>query len=131
MSIEYDVLDLDEVAAEFLYVGETIDDLSLIRLTLVKDTHWDCLEMNLLIYGTGDPDIECPVLEIPIDAEVLLLEGMSQGISCQKLSALFAEDLLETIREKDVPVIFNLGDKTEALIDLSKPGNEILLPMIR
>ena len=131
MSIEYDVLDLKEVVAEFIDVGETIDDLSLIRLTLVKDTHWDCLDMNLLIYGTGEPDTECPVLEIPIDVEVLLLEDMSQGISCQKLAALFAEDLLEIIREKDVPVIFNQGDKTEARINLSKPGNEILLPMIR
>ncbi len=131
MSIEYDVLDLEEVVAEFIDVGETIDDLSLISLTLVKDTHWDCLDMNLLIYGTGDPDIECPVLEIPIDAEVLLVDGINQGISCRKLSTLFAEDLLEIIREKDVPVIFNQRDKTEARIDLSKPGNEILLPMIR
>jgi len=131
MSIEYDVLDLEEVAAEFIDVGETIDDLSLIRLTLVKDTHWECLDMNLLIYGTGDPDTESPILEIQIDAEVLLLECVSLGISCQKLSALFAEDLLETIRKKDVPVIFNQGDKTEARINLSKPGNGKLLPMIR
>jgi hypothetical protein len=87
--------------------------------------------MNLLIYGAGDPDIECPVLEIPIDAEVLLADGMSQGISSQKLSTLFAEDLLEIIRKKDVPVICNQGDITETLINLSDPENGILLPMIR
>jgi hypothetical protein len=102
-----------------------------IRLTLVRDSHWDCLDMNLLIYGAGDPDIECPVMEIPIDAEVLLVDGMSQGISCQKLSTLFAEDLLKIIREKNVPVICNQGNITKALINLSDPGNGILMPMIR
>jgi hypothetical protein len=70
----------------------------------------------------GDPDSECPVMEIPIDAEVLLVDGISQGINSLKLSTLFAEDLLETIREKDVPVIFNQGDITEALINLSDLG---------
>jgi len=70
-------------------------------------------------------------MEIPIDAEVLLVDGMSQGISCLKLSTLFAEDLLEIIREKDVPVICNQGDITETLINLSDPGNGIPLPMIR
>jgi hypothetical protein len=71
-------------------------------------------------------------MEIPIDAEVLLVDGMSQGISCQKLSTLFAGNLLEIIRGKDVPVIFNQGDITEVLINLSDPGNGILVPpMIR
>ena len=72
--------------------------------------------MNLLIYGTGDSDTECPVLEIPIDADVLLLEAIHQGISCQKLSALFAGDLLETIREKDVPVILRETKRKLVLI---------------
>jgi len=47
MTIEYDVLELDEIVTELTDVGETISDLSLVRFELVNDTHWDCLDMRL------------------------------------------------------------------------------------
>ena len=131
MSIENDVLELEEVLIELESARATIDDLSLISFTLEKDTYWDCLDLNLSIWG-ADPDRGCPIFETPVDTEVLLHDDKRvEGLSIHKISALFEEALLETIRTKGIPVFFNQGDKTEVRIDLSKPGNEVLLPMIR
>ncbi|NDY74251.1 hypothetical protein DO021_20485 [Desulfobacter hydrogenophilus] len=131
MSIENDVLELEEILTELESARETIDDLSLVSFTLEKDTYWDCLDLNLSIWG-GDPERGCPIFETPVDAEVLLHEDKRvEGLSIHKISALFDEALLETIRAKGIPVFFNQGDKTEVRIDLSDPGNEVLLPMIR
>jgi hypothetical protein len=131
MSIENDLLELAEVLIELKSARETIDDLSLISFTLMKDTNWDCLELTLSIWGS-DPDRGCPIFEIPVDAEVLLHDDKQvEGLSIHKISALFEKALLKTIRVKNIPVIFNQGDKTEVRLDLSDPGNEILLPMIQ
>nr|WP_320190101.1 hypothetical protein [uncultured Desulfobacter sp.] len=99
---------------------------------LSHDSHWDELEMTLYIFGAGGADIECPVYEVPVDTEVLLVEQNGlQGISCQKFAALFAEYLINEISSRNIPVICNEGDKTEKYFDLAAPGNDILLPMIR
>lgn len=132
MTIEYDFLELKEVVTELIDVGETLEDLSLVRFELVNDTHWDSLDMILYIFGTGDPDTECPVFETIVDTEVLLpSDNQVQGISCQKLAALFADDLVNEIRKRVIPVVFNQGDETETHINLAVPGDKILLPMIR
>ena len=98
MSIENDLLELEEIVTELIDVGETLADLSLIRFELVNDTHWDSLDMTLFIFGAGDPETECPVFETIVDTEALLDESQGlRGISCKKLSALFAEDLVNEI----------------------------------
>ena len=56
MSIENDLLELEEIVTELIDVGETLADLSLIRFELVNDTHWDSLDMTLFIFGAGDCD---------------------------------------------------------------------------
>ena len=132
MTIENDVLELKEIVTEFISVGETLEDLSLVRFELVNDTHWDSLDMTLYIFGAGSPDTECPVFETIIDTEALLPEkDQNQDISCKKLAALFAEDLINEIRKRGVPVLCNEGDETETYINLADPGDKILLPMIR
>jgi len=95
MTIENDVLELEEIVTEFISVGETLEDLSLVRFELVNDSHWDSLDMTLYIFGAGDPDTECPVFETRIDTEVLLPEEeQNQGISCKKL----AETIMKGLR---------------------------------
>jgi hypothetical protein len=132
MSIENDLLELEEIVAELIDVGETLADLSLIRFELVNDTHWDSLDMTLFIFGAGDPETECPVFETRVDTEVLLTESQGlRGISCQRLAALFAGDLINEITRRSIPVVCNERDETEAHINLAEPGDKILLPMIR
>lgn len=132
MSIENDLLELKEVETELVDVGESLDDLSLVKLEFVNDTHWGDFETTLYIFGAGDPDETCPVFETRVDTEVLLTEFQGlQGLSCRKLSALFAKDLVNEITVRGIPVICNQGDETEASIDLSDPGDQVLLPMIR
>ncbi len=132
MSIENDLLELEEIVTELIDVGESLDDLSLVRFEIVNDTHWDSLDMTLFIFGAGDPETECPVFETTVDTDVLLDESQGlKGINCKKLAALFAEDLVKEITMRDIPVISNQGDESETQINLAEPGDKILLPMIR
>lgn len=130
--IHDDLLELGEVITEFRSVGEKISQLSLIKFELVNDVHWQELEFNLMIFGSGDPAVECPVMEIRLDPESLLVEGhQSQCVSVRKLSALFDEKLKETVKRMNVTVVSNQGDPTEKVIDLSSPGDDVLFPMPR
>lgn len=131
--IENDLLELKEIEDELISVGESLADLSRVRFELINDSHWNCLEMTLYVFGAGDPDVECPVYEVRVDADVLLTEqNRLQGISCQKLAALFAEDLIHEISSRNIPVVCNEGDtETETYFDLAAPGGKILLPMTR
>jgi len=132
MTIENDLLELEEIVTELIDVGESLDDLSLVKFELVNDTHWDSLDMTLYIFGAGDPDTECPAYEVRVDTEVLVTKQNGlQCISCQKLAALFAKDLIHEISRRNVPVVCNQGNETETYFDLTAPGNNILLPMIR
>ena len=132
MTIENDLLELKEIETELIDVGESLADLSWVRFELVNDSHWDCLEMTLYIFGAGNPDVECPIYEIRVDTDVLITEQNGlRGISCQRLAALFAEDLINEISRRNIPVVCNEGDKTETYFDIAAPGSNVLLPMIR
>ncbi len=130
MRITRDVITFEEVVDEFIDVGESIDDLSLVRLTCVKDSHFNTISLDLEIFGAGDPDEVGPVLEFSIEPDPLLAEDCpDQGISCQKIPTLFDADLLEDIILRDTPVIWQ-GEK-EIRIHLDDPGNAVLFPMVR
>ena len=50
MRMVRDLITLAEVEREFDDVGESLDDLSTIRLSLVKDTHDDGLDLLVEIF---------------------------------------------------------------------------------
>lgn len=132
MRIVREVITFEEVVDELVDVSESIDDLSLIRFEFVKDSHWESLELNVSIFGAGDPDDEGPVLEFAIETDPLFHEDhLVQGIICQKIPALFDADLLDEIVGRNIPVVWNQDDETEVYINLADPGNDILLPIIR
>ena len=132
MKIVRDVIEFEEVVDEFMDIGETIDDLSLVRLSLIKDTHYDSFDLSIEIFGAGDPDEEGPVLEFNIGTDAILKEGaLYQGINSQIIPALFDSDLLDTLIDSSTQIVWNHGDETEEQISLIKPGNDILLPMIQ
>jgi hypothetical protein len=132
MKIVREVIEFEEVVDEFMDIGETIDDLSLIRLSLIKDTHYNSFELSIEIFGAGDPDEEGPVLEFNIDTDAILKEeALFQGISHQAIPALFNSDLLDTLIDSGAQIVWNHGDETEEQISLIKPGNDILSPMIQ
>ncbi len=127
-----EVIEFEEVVDEFIDVGETIDDLSVVRLFLVKDVHDDSLELTVEIFGAGDPDEEGPVLEFNINTDFLLQEdNLVKGINSKTIPALFDSDLLDTMIDRGTQIIWNYGDETEKQISLSKPGSIALLPMLQ
>ena len=132
MRIIREVIGFEEVVDEFMDIGETIDDLSLVRLTLIKDTHDDSFDLGIEIFGVGDPDVEGPVLEFNIETDAILKEdALFQGISAQSIPALFDSDFLDILIDSSTQIIWNHGDETEEQINLVRYGNNILLPMIQ
>ncbi len=132
MKIVREIIEFEEVVDEFMDFGETIDDLSLIRLSLIKDTHYDSFDLSIEIFGAGDPHVEGPVLEFNIDTDAILKEdALFQGVGSQIIPALFNSDLLDTLIDNNTQIVWNQGDETEVQINLTHPGNDILLPMLR
>ncbi|MDY0133360.1 MAG: hypothetical protein RBR53_11930 [Desulforegulaceae bacterium] len=132
MLITDNILKLEDIVAEFISVDETLEDLSLIKFEFINDCHWNSLDMTLYIFGAGDPESEYPVFEARIDPEFFLQENTkSRVISCKKLAAIFAEDLINEISKRNIPVVCNKSDSTETCIDLVNPGERVLQPMVR
>lgn len=133
MRIVREIITLEEVKREFDDVGESLDDLSIIRLSLVQDTHDDSLDLSVEIYGDGDPDETPPILELGIDNPNLLMTETEhfQGIDRQKIPTLFELPLIQELTQRGLKIEWNNRDETEEAIDLSNPGEGYLLAMIR
>ncbi|MBU1194013.1 MAG: hypothetical protein KKE62_01730 [Proteobacteria bacterium] len=132
MRIVREIIAFEEVVDEFMDVGEDITDLSLIRMSFIKDTHYDSFELSMEIFGGGDPDEVGPVLELYIDLDSLITEEqLFQGIEKHKIPTLFDPDLLEELIGRNVPIKWNEGDETQDCIDLSAPEDGFLLAMLR
>ena len=132
MSTLCKIIEYQKVKNEFKDVQENINDLSVIKLKLVKDSHFNSFDFSVAIFGQGDPDVVGPVLEFSFDSDDLLTEEeLFQGIAKQKIPSLFCTQLLELLIKKNIRIEFNTGDESEEVVSLSNPGNGFLHAMIR
>ena len=132
MRIVRKIIELKEVEHEFFDIGENFDDMSLIRISLIKDVHYNSFDLFVEICGNGDPDEIGPVLEFYINLDTLVTEEeFFRGIDKQKIPSLFNSELLNKLIQRKIRVEWNNGDKTGEVIDLSNPGEGFLLAMIR
>ena len=49
MRIVREIIKLEEVEHEFFDIGEDLDDLSLIRISMIKDVHYNSFDLECLI----------------------------------------------------------------------------------
>jgi hypothetical protein len=108
MKIVKQKIELEYLEQEFREVGENLESLSLVRLQLVNDSHFDCFDFTIEIYGDGVPDEVGPVIEVAFDVDDLLTEvNHLQGIDKQKISSLFSPDLCCELIQRKVRIEFN------------------------
>lgn len=132
MKIDRDEITLEYVDQEFREVGETIETLSLLRLQLINDCHFDSYDLTVEIYGEGIPDEVGPVVEIVVDIDGLLTDqGLIQGIDKKLIPNLFSQNLLNELIQRDTRIEFNRDDETAEVLYLRDLGEGYLLPMIR
>ena len=130
MRIVRKIIERKEVEHEFFDVGEDFDDLSLIRISLIKDVRYDSFDLFVEICGDGDPDEVGPVLEFYIDLDSLVTEEeLFKGIARQKIPSLFEPELLKELIQRKIRVEWNNGDETGEVIDLTDPGEGLLSAM--
>lgn len=133
MEIYRKVISFAEVEQEFVDVHETLDDLSVIRMSLVKDTHDESYDLCVEIFGDGDPDIDAPILDLRIELDAFVNDEKlhTHGISRKILQTMFDSQLSAEIIKRNIPIEWNNGDKTEAVIHISDPGSGFLQAMDR
>jgi hypothetical protein len=100
-------ISLSELEQAFAIADEDIQtDISVIRISMIRDVHYDSIDLNVLVFGQEDGEEDAPVADLWIDPERIGTEDElnEEGISPCRLRALFSEDVLDLIMEKGVPI---------------------------
>ena len=125
-------VELEEVEDKFLKNDENLNDISIVKITLVKDVHYDAFDLIVEFFGKGKPDVENQICEFYIELKTLSPEELStQGFDRQKLHLLFEAHLFNELKKNNVNIVWNEGDQTETIINLSFPGTGYLVAMER
>lgn len=133
MSITRKHISLEEVRQAFHDGNETINDLSAVRIALIRDVHDETHEMTIEIFGMGDADESAPVCEYAIGLHHFCTEDTlhNQGISRETIVQLFDTHLLNELIRQKIRITWNDGDETQDTLDPSDPGTGYLQPMER
>jgi hypothetical protein len=133
MTITRKHLTLKEVRLAFHDVGETLNDLTSIRIALIRDVHDESHEMTIEIFGMGNPDESAPVCEYAIDLYHLCTEEIlhSHGMKLDTIIQFFDTDLLNELIMRHIRITCNARDETQVVLDPSNPGTGYLQPMER
>lgn len=126
MSYEY-------VRQEFEDVGEEMgQDLSVVRISMIRDVHTDSMDLEVCIYGQENNTDDPPVVQTVYSGADLLQgeETLEKRVFyANSVLSLFDQGLLDLFIELETRITWNDGDVTCKQIDPSHDDNtDILLP---
>jgi hypothetical protein len=95
-------------------------DMSVIRISLIRDVHYESLELKVLVYGLEDGEEDAPVAEWWLNPDRIgtEVELSEEGISPYRLRALFSEDVLDLMRERNIQIQWFCEDGYLLRLDL-------------
>ena len=101
-------------------------DLSLVRVSMIRDVHDDSIELKVMIYGQAANEDDPPVLESWIDPEVVmpLEELVENGVSPTHLRNLFANDVLGILLTLGIQILWLCEDGSWLPLNLADDGND-------
>ena len=116
------VLSYESVQQEFKDVGECIrDDLSTVRVSMVRDVHTDSFDLEICIYGRDCDADSAPIVQRlysgesdTFDAGVLRTGG---AVAPYRVLSLFDQELLDLFTRSGIKIHWNEGDVTHVEID--------------
>ncbi len=67
------LLDLEQV---FIEADEDLmPDLSVVQISMIRDVHYDSIDLKVLVYGQENGEEDAPVGEFRVDPEVVVPDG--------------------------------------------------------
>ena len=100
-------ISMNELEQAFATAEENMEtDMSVIRISLIRDIHYDSIDLYVLVYGQEDGEEDAPVAELWIDPGSIGTEEElnEEGIAPSRLCALFSEEVFEFITRKSIPI---------------------------
>ena len=82
------------------------NDLSVIRISMIRDVHDESIELSVLVYGQENSEQDAPVAELWIDPCVVGSEEelSNGGVEPSRLRAIFSQEALNLIVGNDIPI---------------------------
>lgn len=120
------------VQQEFEDVGECLnDDLSFVRVSVIKDVHTDSVDLEICIYGQ-DSDVDSPpVVQCRYSGESDIFDSnllkAGGAVAPSRVVSLFDADLLDVFTSSGIKIHWNEGDITFEEIDPVPQKNRGLL----
>ncbi len=110
-------LTYDQLVRLFAEADEQFpEDLSAICVDLVRDVHYDALELTVAVHGRDGVDADCPIISdvVPDVDELLDLDGIRAGqpVLAASVSALFDERTKHLLAAMDMAIAWNRSDAT-------------------
>jgi hypothetical protein len=54
---------------------DLMPDLSVVRISMIRDVHYDSIDLKVLVYGQENGEEDAPVGEFRVDPEVVVADG--------------------------------------------------------
>lgn len=103
------------------------EDLSAVRLTCIKDVHFDDYELEIFIYGQNSGLEDAPVVHSGIsNPENFLVDGTPE-IKPEMVIEIFDEQIRQLLIEHRIPIEWNAGESSAQVIDLTGFDPNLLL----
>ena len=100
-------ISLPDLEHAFEISEETLNtDLSVIRISMIRDVHDDSIELYVQVYGQDSSGEDAPVAELWIDPDVIGCEEElnNGGVEPCRLRAIFSVEVLILIVRLNIPI---------------------------
>lgn len=111
---------------------ELNNDLSVFRISMIRDVHDESIELAVLVYGQDSSEEDAPIAEYWIDPYAVGSEEEldNGGIAPARLRVIFSQELWNLIVGKNIPIQWLCENGDLLTLNLSSDNNEIkLLPL--
>lgn len=123
MQTEISLADLDQA---FTLSEENLNqDMSVIRISMIRDVHDDSIELYVLVYGQDNSEEDAPIAELWIDPYVIGSEEElnNGGVEPARLRTIFSQEVWNLIVGHGVPVQWLCDDGSLTTLSLV-PGED-------
>ena len=103
------------------------EDLSAVRLTFIRDVHFDDYDLEIFIYGQHSGLDDAPVVHTGLsNPEAFLVDGTPE-IKPEMVIEIFDEKIQRLLIKRGIPIEWNAGEASAQVIDLTGFDPDIFL----
>lgn len=114
----------EKLRDDFEDTGEDlVSDLSGMTIAIFKDVHDESIELMVEVFGREGMDGVAILSETVCNPEDYLEERIDpHDVNAEDILGFFDDDLINLLKDKKLPIIFNRGWQTEVILNLDDLG---------